>query len=74
MCRRAAFNQNRKGVGTGEFPFDRKTRTALEAGSVEPGIGYARTHGNFRAEEIGSCVKDVPGAKRVEEVLKLMTC
>ncbi len=36
MCRKAAFDQNRKGVGTGKIPFDRKQerhwKPALGAG------------------------------------------
>lgn len=38
------------GAGTRKNPFDIKTRTALEAGFQKPGIGYAKTCGNFCTE------------------------
>lgn len=45
--------KSRQGRGTLEIPFDNKTRTALEASLKGLGIGYARTHGNFRVLACG---------------------
>ena len=39
MCRKAAFDQNRKGVGTGEIPFDRKQQRHWKPARKSRGLG-----------------------------------